>query len=361
MKYNKTILALGADIKNRALVARGDELYFCPDVGDLSDARNYEFFRKNISALLKKLKLKPDIIASDRHPGYFSSQFAEESAFLFARKNIRLKIQHHHAHIASVLYENSICKPVLGVSFDGTGYGDDGNIWGGEFLLVESSSYKRLAHFKYIPLAGGDRVVHEPWRIVLGVLGRDGKKYLKNVSEKDKCLVLNMIEKNINVPLSSSAGRLFDAASALMGICTHASFEAEAAIKLESLCREGVEKSYPFKSIQKDGSMIIDSGSLFYHMLEDLKRKEDVEIMATKFHNSMADIIVSTVKRLSQRHHVRDIALSGGVFQNRFLRTKVKEKLSGAGFQVFLNKEAGSSDINISLGQYHVSCCSWKN
>ncbi|MGB2705856.1 MAG: hypothetical protein WBC74_03260 [Candidatus Omnitrophota bacterium] len=349
--HKACLVALGADMKNRFLVANGKTLRFGPDIGDLSDACNYEVFKKEVSKAIKNIK--PDIIACDLHPNYFSTQFAKTF--------VHRSIQHHHAHIASVMHEHNLKKPVIGVSFDGTGFGTDGNIWGGEFLLVDRKSFKRLAHLKYNKMPGGDKAVSEPWRMVLGILGRKAIPFIKSVKKGDKEAVLSICEKNINSPLSSSAGRLFDAAAALLGICTHASYEAEGPIKLEAMCKDEIEGGYRFNISKQRGQYIIDVKPVFLGTIKDLKQGKSKKVIATRFHNSMADIIVKTLKKLSKNTRIKDVALSGGVFQNKFLRTKTIKALASSGFRVFANEKTPTNDLNISLGQYHVLSRSGKS
>ena len=351
-KKEKTILALGADMKNKFLVAKGGSLHFGPDIGDLSDAENHEFFKRELRGVVRKLK--PDIIACDLHPGYFSSQFAKEHSLQLKAYSLQL-VQHHHAHIASVMQEYSLKKPVIGVSFDGTGLGTDGNIWGGEFLLVDKHGFKRLAHLKYIKMPGSDKVTSEPWRMVISILGERAIPLLGDVKKEDKNIILSMMAKNINSPLTSSAGRVFDAAAALLGIASFASYEAEGPIKLEAMCKDTVEADYRFDITKSDGQYIIDTEPIFLDMLKDLKKKKDKTVIATKFHNSIVNVIVKTVSRLSKDAGTRDVALSGGVFQNRFLKEKVKKKLLSLKFNCFINNKIPVNDYNISLGQYYVS------
>jgi len=345
---NKTILAIGADMKNRFLVAENKKLHFGPEIGDLGDARNYEFFKKEIGKALKKCR--PGIVACDLHPGYFSTFFAKEIHLW--RK---LSVQHHYAHIASVMQEHGLKGSVIGVSFDGTGYGTDGNIWGGEFLLVNKKGFERLAHLKYYMMPGGEKVILQPWRMVLSILGRNGASLLKKPKKEEKEVILSMMSKNINSPLTSSAGRLFDVAAALLGVCEYASYEAEGPIRLEAMCRDKIEESYRFKMLKRDGRYIIDTQSVFLGMVKDLAKGIDKGIIATKFHNSMAKIIVNTAKRLSNDVDIYDIALSGGVFQNRVLKTKVIKGLATSKLNVFTNTKTPVNDLNISLGQYYVS------
>lgn len=352
-KMNKTILALGADIKNRILLATGRSLYFGRDLGDLGQAENFELFKKQVYKSTRRIK--PDIIACDSHPNYFSSAFARE--YRLRSTDYRVQpIQHHHAHIASVMQEHNLKEPVIGVSFDGTGFGQDGNSWGGEFLLVDRIGFRRLAHLKYRKMPGGDKVVSEPWRMVLSILGKKGTPILKGIKAKDKQLVLEMMAKNVNSPLTSSAGRLFDAAAALLGICVYASDEAEGPIKLEAMCDEEIDSQYGFDIIKENGCLVVDTDRLFLEMIKDLNKGKDKRSIATKFHNTMAAIVVNVVKRLSRCFAIKDIALSGGVFQNNFLKKKVMKKLACLGLEVFTNLETPVNDLNISLGQYYVSC-----
>ncbi len=355
---NKTILALGADIKNRFLLAKGESLRFGRDLGDLSQADNFECFKRQIRKAIKNNQ--PDIIACDLHPNYFSSLFAKELSLLSTRYSL-LPIQHHHAHIASVMQEHNLSQPVLGVCFDGTGYGQDGHFWGGEFLLVEGSGFKRLAHLKYRKMPGGDKVVQEPWRMALSILGKNGLSFMRTVDRKEKQTVLFMMAKNINAPLTSSAGRLFDAAAALLGVCRHAAYEAQGPIKLEALCDEEIKGCYKFSVFKKGSQLVIDTDEIFWGMLKDLKKGKNKRLIATRLHNAMANIILTTVKRLSRQLKIKDIALSGGVFQNNFLKNKVIRGINNSGIKVFTNIQTPVNDLNISLGQYYVSGYTRKN
>jgi len=353
-----TILATGADIKNRILLAKDNSIYIGSDINDLADAKIFSLFKKEVRQALKLGK--PDIIACDLHPGYFSSQFAKEIKAQL--KNCKLKlIQHHHAHIASVMQECDLRGPVIGVSFDGTGYGTDGNFWGGEFLLVKRSHFKRLGHLKYRKMPGKDKVVSEPWRMLLSILGKEAIPFLRGVPKKNQRLILTMLSKNINSPLTSSAGRIFDAAAALLGICLYAHYEAEGPIKLEKMCNQNIEASYKFKINRQNGTYIVDTDGLFLGMISDLRKGKDKRVIASKFHNSIAEIITSMVKKLSKRFKARKIVLSGGVFQNNFLKERLISQLNDSKLKVFTNIHTPVNDLNISLGQYYVSCGSSKS
>ncbi|MFH1380410.1 MAG: hypothetical protein ABII23_09040 [bacterium] len=357
---NKTILALGADIKNKFLISTVKAMHYGPDIGDLSLPTNFKKFKSSLLHTLKKNRIEPSILACDRHPQYFSYLFARDNLSHIYPQAQLITIQHHHAHIASVLHEHNIKRPVIGVSFDGTGYGSDGNMWGGEFMLVDQTGYTRLAHLSYRMMPGGDKVVYEPWRLVVSILQEKGLPFLPSIKKCDKQIVLSMITKNINTPLTSSAGRLFDAAAALLGICTRASFEAEGPIKLEKLSDPTVTASYPFCIRRNNQSYIIETDAVFLGMIKDIKRKVSKRIIAAKFHNSMARIIIDTVAKLARIYKIKHIALSGGVFQNRFLTSRVITQLQRNKFIPLTNKTS-VTDTNISSGQYYVSSHSGKN
>lgn len=345
---SKTILALGADIKNRFLLARGSTFTFGPDIGDLSNPENLELFRGHIYKAVEGIK--PDIIAYDMHPHYFSSLFVRELTAGFL-----LPVQHHHAHIASVMQEQRLKQEILGVAFDGTGFGSDGNLWGGEFLLVSKAGFQRLGHLKYRMMPGADKAVSEPWRMAVSILGRKAFSLLRKVPREDRELTLKMLAKRINSPLSSSAGRLFDAAAALVGVCEYAACEAEGPVKLEAFCDETVEAYYEFSIVSDDDCYIVDTDEVFRQMFADITKGRDKRFIAAGFHNTMAEIILRMVKKLSGRFKIKDVVLSGGVFQNRSLKEKTIKKLTKTGMGVFTNEKSPVNDFNISLGQYFVA------
>lgn len=347
-------LCLGADIKNRFLFVEGERWRFGPDYHDLALAENYQGFRSRVFRLCRGLKAKPVVIACDRHPGYLSTHLAKEVAASLPGHRM-IFVQHHHAHIASVMNEHALKRPVIGVSFDGTGFGTDGHIWGGEFLLVERGTFRRLAHLRYFQMPGGDRVVREPWRMVLSILGQRARGRLRKVGRKQQDIVLSMMARDFNSPLTSSAGRLFDAAAALLGLGETAAYEAQGPVRLEALCEPTCEAGYDFKVDRTDGLLVVDTQPVFRQMLKDVKDGKTKAFIATRFHNTMADMIIVTVKRLSRATGIRDVALSGGVFQNRFLREAVTARLSRSPYHVFFNERTPVNDFNISLGQYDVS------
>ena len=346
----KNILALGADIKNRFLVAQGKNIYFGPDIGNLSDAKNYELFKRKIHELVKDIRL--DIIVHDLHPAYFSTRFAKEYS-LHSKTRCIYAAQHHKSHIGSVIQESRLEKPVIGVALDGTGFGEDGRIWGGEFFIVDKKRFTRIAHLKYQMMPGGEKVIYEPWRMVLSVLKDKAIPILnRNVKKEDIDLVSIMMEKGINSPLTSSAGRLFDAAGALIAKCLYASYEAEGPIKLEKICDTSIADCYEFDIEREKGRYIINPKKIFSGIIRDLKRKVPKGVIASRFHNSMAEIVVKVVAMVSKEAFIEDVVLSGGVFQNRFLTARIIKKFLPMGFNVYINRKYPVNDLNISLGQY---------
>ena len=350
-KNSCSILALGSDVKSRFLFAKGAQHFFGPDIGDLGTLKNLSLFKK---AVFKQIKgCKVDMIAYDLHPHYFSSRLRFELA---ERTNAALcGVQHHHAHIASVLAERGGKESVVGISCDGTGYGLDAHMWGGEFFVVKDLSFRRVAHFKYRKMPGGEKVIYEPWRMALSVYGKKAYSVLKGVPKKEMEIVTSMMAKNINSPLSSSVGRIFDAAAALLGVCRYATHEAEGPIKLQALCQEGINKRYEFSFLKENGCCVIDTDPLFKGMVKDLRAGESLQTIATKFHNSIAETIIRTVQRLSREHSLKKVILSGGVFQNDYLTGRVTDGLLSLGCTVLTNASSPVHDLNISLGQWYMA------
>jgi len=354
LQNNHTILALGADIKSRYCIFKNNRLSSSKDFGNLDNPDNFTKFKKSIS----KIKLNPEVVAFDMHPAYFSTQFANS---LIGRK---IPVQHHHAHIASILATNKISKPVIGVAFDGTGYGSDGNIWGGEFMVVDRIGFRRVAHFKYLKMPGGEIAVREPQRmafsITYGCLGdRIFKEELDFLKIKPKSyydVLIKMFKQNINSPLTSSVGRLFDAVSSILGICHKIKFEAEAAIKLEKLASRSSEKGwYEFDIFQKDKTWIFGYNKLVKGILCDIKKGIPKQDIARKFHNSLVEIIIKAIDKISHKYHLKDVVLSGGVFQNKILFDSVKQRLKQSGYNLILNKDIPLNDLSICLGQIYIA------
>jgi hydrogenase maturation protein HypF len=337
------ILAFGAEQKNTFCIGRGSQAIMSQHIGDLKNLPAFDFFRESLRKFETLFRFTPAKLACDMHPDYLSSVYASELEESLRIKLI--KVQHHHAHIASCMAENRLENEVIGVCMDGTGYGTDTNIWGGEFLIAGLTGFTRVAHFDYVPLPGGDKVADEPWRMAFSYLYKyfgdnidfDSLGCFKNKSKKTMTLVRDMIDKQINSPLSSGAGRLFDAVSALLGICTVSGFDSEAPIRLESAAKTGIDEYYPYEA----GERIIFAATLEAILHE--MGKENVSII------SMA--ISDVCERIRGAEAINKVVLSGGVFQNKYLLERAVSLLIGRDFEVFTNHLVPANDGGISLGQ----------
>ena len=346
------ILAVGPELKNTFCLGKGKQAILSQHIGDLTDYETYSFYERNIAQLQKMFRVTPELIACDMHPDYLSSRYAAGSGLPVEQ------VQHHHAHIASAMAENNLDEKVIGISWDGTGLGDDGNIWGSEFMTCDLTGYERHMHFDYVGLPGGDLAVQEPWRIAFSYLykffGRDflesGLPFLRNVDPDQTDNLFKAIDNHINCPLTCGAGRLFDAVSVLTGLCIRPSFEAEAPMRLEDAARNRVSGSYPYIM-----SEVIDFSEMFHNIIQDLAQKTDPGVISARFHNTLVEIIVSGAERISRETGIKKVILSGGTFQNRYLLTRTETKLAGRGMEVFCNCSVPCNDGGISLGQLAVA------
>ena len=349
------VLAVGGELKNTICLARGDQAFLSQHVGDLENLESHRFFGEAIEHLSRILEITPEIIACDLHPDYFSTKWA------LARSGARLVgVQHHHAHVAACMAENHLHDKVIGFALDGTGYGTDGNIWGGEVLLADFSGFERAAHLAYTPLPGGAAAIREPWRMAVAYLaghfGRDFLArripFLSQIKPSSVELVLRMIERRIRSPLTSSCGRLFDAVSALAGIGFRVNYEAQAAIELEMAARRSRDvAAYPMGLIPQGGGWIIDTRPLFDSLLADLERGVPPEAISRRFHNGLVAAFARVARLLRDRSGLGRICLSGGTFQNSCLQEGLRAALESDGFEVFTHAEVPPGDGGLSLGQ----------
>ena len=295
------------------------------------------------------------MIACDKHPGYLSTRWAKEQA------NGRpvVPVQHHHAHIASVMAEHGLgeSEAVIGFSFDGTGYGDDGAIWGGEVMLVNYHGYERLAHLKYVPLSGGDAAVKRPYRTALAQLWAAGLAWENGLPPVDACppperdILLRQLETGLNSVETSSMGRLFDAVAALVGQRQAVTYEAQAAIEFEAQAAAGVTDEYRFDIIDSGESWQFDAAPVIRETVADLRNGVERPVIAAKFHNAVASLIETLSLRLSERTGVDTIALSGGVFQNATLLGLTMERLRQHDLRVLVHRKVPPNDGGLALGQ----------
>ncbi len=358
------ILACGGHSKNTFAIAKGEEVILSHHIGDLENVETYNSFVNGIEHFKKLLEIKPKIIAHDLHPEYFSTQYAKQFASRHSSFTT-VAVQHHHAHIASVMADNLLNnRRVIGVAFDGTGLGSDGNLWGGEFLIADYKDFKRFAHLKYIPLPGGEKAIKEPWRIAFSYLYSifgDGLwrldiNFVKKLDKKKSKVLKGMLDKGINTPLTSSVGRLFDAVASLIGIRDTVNYEGQAAIELEMAIEErqkvkGKTQNYGY-TIQKENNIyIINPDGIIKGIVEDLKRGLSKEIISLKFHNTIVKLIVKMAKKLREDTGLKEVALGGGVFQNMFILTGAYNGLKKVGFRVYIHKKVPTNDGGLSLGQ----------
>jgi hydrogenase maturation protein HypF len=351
-------LACGAELKNTFCLTRDSHAFLSQHVGDMENEETLVHFQRTLELYQKLFRVQPEIIACDLHPDYLSSRWAEAEA---GRRQLPLlPVQHHHAHILSCLADNGTVEPAVGVALDGTGYGSDGKIWGGEFLLVSREGFKRKAHFEYLPLAGGDSAILNPYRLAIGylyaVLGNEGLEPglapLRAADEFEIELIKKQIDQGLNTPLTSSCGRLFDFISALAGLRSRIEYEGQAAIDLEMAAGDAAGSgSYPFGFEIRNGVRLIRLKDLILAVLGDIKGNLPIAQVSLKFHNTMVQIIVETCRQICGESGLRRVALSGGVFQNRRLLGQAVEALQTQGLEVLAHSKVPCNDGGISLGQ----------
>jgi len=326
------MLACGADLKNAFCLTKGRHAILSPHIGDLENWETQRFFEETLANLKKLFRAAPRVVAHDLHPLYASTRLA-----LAIEGVEQVAVQHHHAHIASCMAENGLQGEVIGVALDGTGYGTDGAIWGGEFLIAGYGGFTRYDHIRYFPLAGGDAAVQEPWRVALAF-----GHLPAGVPEARARVVRRMIETGLNVAQTSSCGRLFDAAAAIVGLRNEVTFEAQAAIELESVADAAEEGVYP-----REG---LDFRPAMHALAAD---RSDVGVRAARFHNTVAEAIAETCGRARSASGLGRVCLSGGVFQNWFLLRRTVAKLGG--FEVYVHARVPPNDGGVALGQAAVA------
>jgi hydrogenase maturation protein HypF len=331
------LLACGGELKNVFCLTKGTHAILSQHIGDLENYETLVFFKETLANLRKLFRVTPRAVAYDLHPGYLSTKYA-----LGLEGLEKIGVQHHHAHIASCMAENGLTGEVIGVAMDGTGYGLDGAIWGGEFLLASYAGFTRRAHLRYVPLAGGDAAVREPWRSALAYVG--AAPLAGHVSDQRLRAVERMIATGTNTVMTSSCGRLFDAVAALVGLRHEANFEGQAAIELEAIVDPSCEERYEFDIAGEE----LD----FRAMMERIVRERAApSAVAARFHNTLAAAIHEMCLRMRRETGIGRVCLSGGTFQNMRLLTLAARALRGSGFELFLHRKVPPNDGGIALGQ----------
>jgi hydrogenase maturation protein HypF len=358
--------AAGSDLKNTFCFAKGNQLICSEHIGDLEDAEVYHHYINSIEHLAKLFEVKPEVVVCDLHPGYMSTQYARS---LNAEKFIQ--VQHHWAHIASVLAEYNISEPVIGLVCDGTGYGTDGKIWGCECLIASLEKFERFGHLAYYQLAGANKASKEAIRPVLSLLkqayGDDFSlekfDWLLNKIENDvvkKQIILEQIEKGVNCVETSSIGRVFDAVAAMLGIGNYNNFDAQLPIALEAIAAENIDEQYNFSIVSENEMHNLAISSTIQEIVHDLKQNIDKGIISAKFHNTLAQALVEMAIQTRISTNINTAALSGGVFCNRYLLTKTIKLLKKNDFNVFYNQQIPSNDACISIGQAAIAVNQFK-
>ncbi|GAK53831.1 (NiFe) hydrogenase maturation protein HypF [Candidatus Moduliflexus flocculans] len=359
------VLACGAESKNTFCIALGALAFLSPNFGDLEQVENFQDFQGGVTAFQTLLDATPGVIAYDLHPEYLATKYAKTYG-----ASVRIGVQHHHAHIAACIADNEVHQPVIGVAFDGSGYGNDGHIWGGEFMIADYRDFQRVGHFVYIPMPGGSAAIREPWRMAFAYLdhiyGDDAPhldiEFAKTLDPRQQAILGNMMRQQVNAPLTSSVGRLFDAVSALLGICRYATYEGQAAIEMQANAEQYLQglttaetgiMSYEFDILEQQNApyYLIQPHRLFAEIIADMQNATPIARIAARFHLTVAAMIATMCERLREHFRIGQVALSGGVFQNRLLREHAVRQLQQGGFEVLLPRRLPLHDGNISFGQ----------
>ena len=349
------ILACGAQQKSTFCALKGSNAFLSPHIGDLENLETLEHFQATLDLFQRLFRLKPRIIAHDLHPDYLSSRFARE---LPLDGGLRIEVQHHHAHVVSAMVEHGLRDPVIGVAYDGTGYGEDAAVWGGEILIADWASFRRAAHLRYVPMLGGEGAIRKPYRMAaahLWALGAERaaefEPFFAELPGGEREILRRQFEERWNAPLTSSCGRLFDAAAALIGIRREALYEGQPAIELEAAADPNVDRGYPFELTLDEGRWIMDPGPALAALWREGRAGVPVSEIAAAFHNTVAAFTVDACRAIRAEHGLRQVVLSGGCFQNALLTARLADGLARAGFEVFTHHAVPPNDGGIALGQ----------
>jgi hydrogenase maturation protein HypF len=347
------ILALGPQLKGSLCILKGRYAFLSPHIGDLETPQARDFFHETITVMKRITESNPGVIACDLHPGYYPTKVAADLSDVQI-----IPVQHHHAHIVSCMAENRISGEVIGIALDGTGYGSDEQAWGGEFLVADEANFRRMGHLKYFVLPGGEKAVHEPWRIAVSLLryayGESWPEIARKLNlvsdEKRMALMENIIARRINSPLTSGIGRLFDGIAALLGLRSSVSFEGQAAMELEAIAKKSGD-SFPFTIGQRDGMRVLNLDETIRAIAESAVKRMDREALAGSFHLTLTNAIAAMAEEIRKETGLGRVALGGGCFQNRLLLEGCLENLNRRGFEVFAHSDVPTNDGGIALGQ----------
>lgn len=364
----RELLACGAAMKNTFCIVRNSEAYVSQHIGELTSLECFDFYQESIEHLKEALQFTPDKFAVDLHPDYISSRYGQN------QQKPWTQVQHHHAHVGAVMAEHGLDQPVLGVILDGTGFGGDGSIFGGEIYRAERNRFERKGHLSQFMLPGGDKAAQEPWRMALSLLyaGYGGKGLekaflpapLKAVNDQELELIGQMLQKNLNTYPSSSCGRLFDGIAALIGLCQRVSYEGQAAMQLEYLASQHFNKQPPKNSLINEGyqpiitnstnQLTIDTSDLIHQVMADIKANSAPGMIALRFHGWLIRAITAVLAQLREQTAINTVTLSGGCMHNRILLSGLSETLTSQGFEVFSGELFPVNDGGIALGQAYI-------
>jgi hydrogenase maturation protein HypF len=351
------LLAVGPHLKNTLTLAHGDRAWISQHIGDLEGLETVEHLRQVLDRLRRLFNLEPEVAVRDLHPGYLSTRLAEEMGLTRV-----IPVQHHHAHVAAVMAEHGRTEPVVGIACDGTGYGDDGRIWGAELLVCDLGSYRRVAHLRYAPMPGGDLAARTPWRAACGYLSLEPaaapafRLAFEGVNPRERAVAERQVATGLNAPLASSLGRLFDAAAAVLGIRRVSAYEGQAAMELEALAGRRLAGAVSPPVLPPSGEpWVLDPMPLLVELGERRRSGEAPEDLAAAFHTAVADAITGLAASACEREGIRFVALGGGVFQNARLLVSVREGLEARGLRALVPRRLGPNDGAVSYGQAAVA------
>ncbi|HXW97578.1 MAG TPA: Sua5/YciO/YrdC/YwlC family protein, partial [Gemmatimonadales bacterium] len=347
------LLAVGPHLKNTFTLLQGDLAYVSPHIGDLESLEGLEHFQHTLAAYRRLFRIEPEAVVHDLHPGYLSTRLALELGL-----PTTLAVQHHHAHIAAVMAEHGVTEPVVGVAYDGTGYGLDGAVWGAEILVGDLTGFRRFAHLRYAPLPGGDLAARRPWRAALGYAAVDARARaalsaaFATIPDSERGIAERQLEAQVNAPLASSMGRLFDAAAAILGLRLTSEYEGQAAMELETLAGARPASEYPMPVVEDgSGTLQLDPIPMLVRLALRRQRGMDRADLAADFHASVAWATEQMVVRAARESGIGTVALGGGVFQNARLLGSLRVRLEGHGFRVLVPRLLPPNDGAVSYGQ----------
>jgi hydrogenase maturation protein HypF len=355
------ILAVGPQQKGTFCLVKESKAFVSQHLGDLDNVDNTDAYRETLDLYTRLFKVQPAVIAHDLHPDYWSTQLAHELA---EPGIVQVAVQHHHAHVVSCMVEHGVREPVIGIAYDGTGYGTDGAVWGSEFLVATWHGFERAAHLRYTPLIGGEAAVRNPLRMAASHLWsaalREGSEtdfglFFARLSSLERAVWQKQFESGLNAPPTSSCGRLFDAVAALLGIRSHAVYEGQPAVELEAIADGAVEQRYAYDVASINNVWVIDPARTFYEVWRDIGRGRPASEIAAAFHNTVAAWTIDVAGRIRDATHLNAVCLSGGCFQNELLTARVLAGMRASGFEIFTHALVPPNDGGVALGQAAVA------